>query len=234
MLRQDPALFEHAPLPEPSAVCPYRGLLPYDTDNADTFFGRSDDVGGLARGLAEGCAGAARDRRPRPRRGAAPRRGARPPGRDGPQGGDHPHRGPRDGGGRRAGRPGHRHPGRCRRRRRQRHRPMHPTVPTERPRCRRRPRRRARGARGLAGGPRAHPRAARGAGPRRRRRRRRRRARRAARVPRAGLRRPARSLRVPTPPTVGPGAGPTCRSAALSAARPADGADEPRASPSSR
>ena len=44
MLRQDPALFEHAPLPEPSAVCPYRGLLPYDTDNADTFFGRSDDV----------------------------------------------------------------------------------------------------------------------------------------------------------------------------------------------
>ena len=44
MLRQDPALFEHAPLPEPSAVCPYRGLLPYDTDNADTFFGRADDV----------------------------------------------------------------------------------------------------------------------------------------------------------------------------------------------
>ncbi len=44
MLRQDPALFERAPLPEPSAVCPYRGLLPYDTDNADTFFGRSDDV----------------------------------------------------------------------------------------------------------------------------------------------------------------------------------------------
>jgi WD40 repeat protein/DNA-binding SARP family transcriptional activator len=44
MLRQDPALFEHAPLPEPSAVCPYRGLLPYDTDNADTFFGRAEDV----------------------------------------------------------------------------------------------------------------------------------------------------------------------------------------------
>ena len=44
MLRQDPALFERAPLPEPSAVCPYQGLLPYDTDNADTFFGRSDDV----------------------------------------------------------------------------------------------------------------------------------------------------------------------------------------------
>ena len=44
MLRQDPSLFERAPLPEPSAVCPYRGLLPYDTDNADTFFGRSDDV----------------------------------------------------------------------------------------------------------------------------------------------------------------------------------------------
>ena len=44
MLRQDPSLIEHAPLPEPSAVCPYRGLLPYDTDNADTFFGRADDV----------------------------------------------------------------------------------------------------------------------------------------------------------------------------------------------
>ena len=48
MLRQDPALFERAPLPEPSAVCPYRGLLPYDTDNADTFFGRSDDVDDLS------------------------------------------------------------------------------------------------------------------------------------------------------------------------------------------
>jgi len=44
MLHQDPSLVQHAPLPEPSAVCPYRGLLPYDTDNADTFFGRADDV----------------------------------------------------------------------------------------------------------------------------------------------------------------------------------------------
>ena len=52
MLRQDPTLFEHPPLPEPSAVCPYRGLLPYDTDNADTFFGRADDVGACLQQLS--------------------------------------------------------------------------------------------------------------------------------------------------------------------------------------
>jgi WD40 repeat protein/DNA-binding SARP family transcriptional activator len=52
MLRQDPSLFERAPLPEPSAVCPYRGLLPYDTDNADTFFGRADDVDGCLQQLS--------------------------------------------------------------------------------------------------------------------------------------------------------------------------------------
>ena len=52
MLRQDPALIEHAPLPEPSAACPYRGLLPYDTDDADTFFGRADDVDACLRQLS--------------------------------------------------------------------------------------------------------------------------------------------------------------------------------------
>ena len=51
VLRQDPSLVEHAALPEPSAVCPYRGLLPYDTDDADTFFGRDEDVTACLRRL---------------------------------------------------------------------------------------------------------------------------------------------------------------------------------------
>ena len=52
ILHQDPALVEHAPLPEPSAVCPYRGLLPYDTEHADTFFGRSEDIDACLRQLS--------------------------------------------------------------------------------------------------------------------------------------------------------------------------------------
>jgi WD40 repeat protein/DNA-binding SARP family transcriptional activator len=55
MLRQDPSLLEHPPLPEPSPVCPYRGLLPYDADDADTFFGRAGDVDACLRLL--GAAG---------------------------------------------------------------------------------------------------------------------------------------------------------------------------------
>jgi len=51
VLRQDPSLVEHAALPEPSAECPYRGLLPYDTGDADTFFGRDDDVTACLRRL---------------------------------------------------------------------------------------------------------------------------------------------------------------------------------------
>ena len=52
VLRQDPALVERAALPEPSPTCPYRGLLPYDTDDADTFFGRDRDVAECLRRLA--------------------------------------------------------------------------------------------------------------------------------------------------------------------------------------
>jgi WD40 repeat protein/DNA-binding SARP family transcriptional activator len=51
VLQQDPSLVEHVALPEPSAVCPYRGLLPYDTDDADSFFGRDTDVTACLRRL---------------------------------------------------------------------------------------------------------------------------------------------------------------------------------------
>ena len=47
ILRQDPSLVAAAALPEPSAVCPYRGLVPYDVGDADAFFGRD----GRGRGL---------------------------------------------------------------------------------------------------------------------------------------------------------------------------------------
>ncbi|MFC4786258.1 nSTAND1 domain-containing NTPase [Nocardioides sp. MAHUQ-72] len=43
LLRQDPSL-SPATAPEVSTICPYRGLLPYDAADADTFFGREDDV----------------------------------------------------------------------------------------------------------------------------------------------------------------------------------------------
>jgi DNA-binding SARP family transcriptional activator/WD40 repeat protein/energy-coupling factor transporter ATP-binding protein EcfA2 len=43
ILRQDPALATAA-VAEASAVCPYRGLLPYEAEDADAFFGRDDDV----------------------------------------------------------------------------------------------------------------------------------------------------------------------------------------------
>ena len=38
---------------EVSAVCPYRGLLPYDAEDADTFFGREDDVAACLRRLRD-------------------------------------------------------------------------------------------------------------------------------------------------------------------------------------
>ena len=44
ILRQDPSLVVRAALPEPSPVCPYRGLLPYDVEDADAFFGREADI----------------------------------------------------------------------------------------------------------------------------------------------------------------------------------------------
>ena len=44
ILQQDPSLLVEPALPEPSAICPYRGLMPYDVDDADTFFGRDADL----------------------------------------------------------------------------------------------------------------------------------------------------------------------------------------------
>ena len=44
ILRQDPSLAAAVALPEASATCPYRGLLRYDVGDADTYYGRDDDV----------------------------------------------------------------------------------------------------------------------------------------------------------------------------------------------
>ncbi len=44
ILRQDPSLVVAAALPEPSAVCPYLGLVPYDVDDSEGFFGREREV----------------------------------------------------------------------------------------------------------------------------------------------------------------------------------------------
>ncbi|HEX3222955.1 MAG TPA: BTAD domain-containing putative transcriptional regulator [Nocardioides sp.] len=52
LLRQDPSLAP-APTPVASAVCPYRGLLPFDAADADTFFGREDDVAACLRRLRD-------------------------------------------------------------------------------------------------------------------------------------------------------------------------------------
>jgi DNA-binding SARP family transcriptional activator len=52
LLRQDPSL--DVPMSrEISPVCPYRGLLPYGAENADTFFGRDDDVAACLRRLRD-------------------------------------------------------------------------------------------------------------------------------------------------------------------------------------
>jgi len=44
ILRQDPSLVVAAALPEPSASCPYQGLMPYDVDDSEGFFGRDADL----------------------------------------------------------------------------------------------------------------------------------------------------------------------------------------------
>ena len=48
ILRQDPALVAAEALPEPSPECPYRGLLPYDVDDAEAYFGRDARRGRLS------------------------------------------------------------------------------------------------------------------------------------------------------------------------------------------
>ena len=52
LLRQDPSL---RPREERtvSAACPYRGLLPFGTDDADSFFGREDDAAACLRRLRD-------------------------------------------------------------------------------------------------------------------------------------------------------------------------------------
>lgn len=52
LLRQDPSLTPAAQA-EVSAACPYRGLLPYEAADADTFFGREDDVAACLRRLRD-------------------------------------------------------------------------------------------------------------------------------------------------------------------------------------
>ncbi len=44
ILRQDPALLAGVAPGEPSATCPYLGLVPYDVEDAEAFFGRDADV----------------------------------------------------------------------------------------------------------------------------------------------------------------------------------------------
>jgi WD40 repeat protein/DNA-binding SARP family transcriptional activator len=52
LLRQDPSLSPPTPA-EVSATCPYRGLLPYDAADADSFFGREDDIAACLRRLRD-------------------------------------------------------------------------------------------------------------------------------------------------------------------------------------
>ena len=52
LLQQDPSL-SPPEVREASVVCPYRGLLPYGTEDADTFFGRHDDVAVCLRRLRD-------------------------------------------------------------------------------------------------------------------------------------------------------------------------------------
>ena len=42
ILRQDPSLVAEAVRTEPSATCPYLGLVPYDVGDSEGFFGRDD------------------------------------------------------------------------------------------------------------------------------------------------------------------------------------------------
>jgi len=53
ILRQDPSLVAQLALPEPSASCPYLGLVPYDVADAEAFFGRDADVASCLRRLAD-------------------------------------------------------------------------------------------------------------------------------------------------------------------------------------
>ena len=54
ILRQDPELVAEVALPEPSASCPYLGLVAYDVVDAEAFFGRDADVAACMRRLTSG------------------------------------------------------------------------------------------------------------------------------------------------------------------------------------
>ncbi|KAB7745695.1 hypothetical protein GA707_07275 [Nostocoides sp. F2B08] len=56
ILRQDPSLAVQAAIPEPSAVCPYPGLVAYDISDAGSFFGRESDIEACLAHLDEGSA----------------------------------------------------------------------------------------------------------------------------------------------------------------------------------
>ena len=53
MLTQDPSLVGSEALPEPATICPYLGLLPYQVDDADGFFGRTTELDECMRRLRE-------------------------------------------------------------------------------------------------------------------------------------------------------------------------------------
>ena len=53
ILQQDPSLAVDDVLTRTSPQCPYQGLVPYDVDDSDGFFGRADDVARCLRRLAE-------------------------------------------------------------------------------------------------------------------------------------------------------------------------------------
>jgi DNA-binding SARP family transcriptional activator/WD40 repeat protein len=56
ILQQDPSLAVGDPLTQASPHCPYQGLVPYDVDDSEGFFGRADDVARcLQRLAAEGA-----------------------------------------------------------------------------------------------------------------------------------------------------------------------------------
>ncbi len=53
ILQQDPSLAVDELLTRTSPQCPYQGLVPYDVDDSDGFFGRADDVARCLRRLGE-------------------------------------------------------------------------------------------------------------------------------------------------------------------------------------
>ncbi|HEU0213202.1 MAG TPA: BTAD domain-containing putative transcriptional regulator [Jiangellaceae bacterium] len=55
ILRQDPSLVAGSVMPEPSATCPYLGLVPYDVGDADAFFGRDVALTACLHRLATGA-----------------------------------------------------------------------------------------------------------------------------------------------------------------------------------